>query len=439
MRAIVRGHSARLPFLLVLALVACPAETPTDTPPQITLSASSLTFQSIAGSDPAAQVVDVGLAGSTTWTVSDDATWLTLTPATSSFTAFVAVSGLAVGTHTATITVTAPGVANSPQTIPVTLTLTAPPTVSLAPTTLSFSGVQGGTNPAAQNVTVSFSTSGAHAWTATDDASWLAVTPSSGSGGAQLSAAVNNAGMGAGTYTATITVGAPGASNSPQTVSVTLVLTAPPSISLGATQLTFNTSTGSSPPSQNIAVNNGGGGTLTYVATEDATWLSLNATSNVAPATLTAVVSSAGLAAGTYTATITVTATGASNSPQTVAVTLVVTNVTFEGTWVGTTAQDSTIRVVVSNNEITQIYLGWRVASCGSSGSTTTNFTSNRPSVSTGSFSRTVSGSPLGYTISGTFSSGTAVSGTLTLNFSMTVPSSCSGTVSNLSWSATKQ
>ena len=74
--------------------------------------------------------------------------------------------------------------------------------------------------------------------------------------------------------------------------------------------------------SQTLAITNSGGGTLTWSASSNQTWLTLSATSGTAPSSVTVSVNSAGLAAGTYNATITITATGATNSPCTVPVTL---------------------------------------------------------------------------------------------------------------------
>ena len=66
------------------------------------------------------------------FTVADDAAWLSVSPASGSAPATLTVSanptGLAAGTYTATVTVTAAGVAGSPKTIPVTFTIAAPST-----------------------------------------------------------------------------------------------------------------------------------------------------------------------------------------------------------------------------------------------------------------------------------------------------------------------
>jgi hypothetical protein len=65
--------------------------------------------------------------------------------------------------------------------------------------------------------------SGTLDWTATDDAAWLAVTPS-GSAPGTITLTPSIAGLAANTYTATVTVTAPGATGSPKTVAVTLTV-----------------------------------------------------------------------------------------------------------------------------------------------------------------------------------------------------------------------
>jgi hypothetical protein len=73
--------------------------------------------------------------GALSFTVSDDAPWLSATPGSGSAPATLAVApsiaGLGPGTYGATVTVTAPGVSGSPRTVSITLTVTAPPTSAL--------------------------------------------------------------------------------------------------------------------------------------------------------------------------------------------------------------------------------------------------------------------------------------------------------------------
>jgi hypothetical protein len=112
----------------------------------------------------------------------------------------------------------------------VTLTINpATPVLSVAPTSLAFSATQGGANPAAQTVNVSNTGGGSLSFTASDNQSWLAVAPASGTAPAGLSVSTNIAGLAAGTYTGTVTIRAAGASGSPKTVGVTLTVNpAPP-------------------------------------------------------------------------------------------------------------------------------------------------------------------------------------------------------------------
>jgi len=114
----------------------------------------------------------------------------------------------------------------------VKLVVTPPtkPTIGLSPTSLTFNAVEGGANPPSQTVTVTNTGPAGSTlnWSATDDATWLSESPTSGSlaSGASepMTVSVNITGLVAGTYYATITVSDPNATNNPQTVNVTLVV-----------------------------------------------------------------------------------------------------------------------------------------------------------------------------------------------------------------------
>ena len=107
------------------------------------------------------------------------------------------------------------------------------PKISLSPTSLSFTAVEGGANPPSQTVTITNSgpLGSTLNWSATSSAAWLSLSPTSGSlasGASQpMTVSVDISGLGAGTYNATITVSDPNATNSPQTVSVTLTVAVP--------------------------------------------------------------------------------------------------------------------------------------------------------------------------------------------------------------------
>jgi glucose/arabinose dehydrogenase len=73
-------------------------------------------------------------------------------------------------------------------------------------------------------------------------------------------------------------------------------------------------------------VTNTGGGTLSWSASDNATWLTLTPAAGNAPSTLTVSVDFAGLAAGTYGGAITVASAGVAGSPGIIPVTLTVAN-----------------------------------------------------------------------------------------------------------------
>ena len=106
-------------------------------------------------------------------------------------------------------------------------TLTPPPAIALSSRQLQFSGATGAANPPAQSVTLSNSGGGTLAWTTASSASWLSVSPKSGTGTATLAIAVTPGGLAAGPYSGTVQIAASGALNTPQTISVTLTVTAP--------------------------------------------------------------------------------------------------------------------------------------------------------------------------------------------------------------------
>jgi len=305
--------------------------------PAIGLSPSTLAFT--APPSPVSSVVTVTNTGGGTlaWSATDDASWLSLAPASGSLaagasapmTATVDATGLAAGPYTATITVTAPGTA--PATVAVSLTVSATPAIGLSPSTLSFAAPAGGPSPAPATVIVSNTGGGTLAWTASDDASWLSLAPTSGSlaagASAPMSVIVDATGLAAGPYSATITVTAPGAS--PATVAVSLTVSAAPAIGLSPSTLSFTAPVGGPGPAPaTVAVSNTGGGTLAWSAADDASWLSLAPASGSlaagAAAPMSVIVDVTGLAAGPYSATITVTAPGA--TPAAVAVSLTVTD-----------------------------------------------------------------------------------------------------------------
>lgn len=203
-----------------------------------------------------------------------------------------------------------------------------PPTLAVSPTSLSFSAVAGGAEPAGQDVTVTNTGGGSLSWTATDNQAWLEVSPASGSAPGTARVTARTSGLAAGTYTGAVTVSASGAQGTPKQIPVTFTVAAappPPQLSTSPSSLAFTaTAGGANPATQSIAVTNTGGGSLSWTASAAATWLSASPATGSAPGTVTVSVNTAGLAPGTYTSLVQVTSTGTAGSPRATPVTLTV-------------------------------------------------------------------------------------------------------------------
>ena len=112
------------------------------------------------------------------------------------------------------------------------LTVTIPPTIGYSPSSFSFTANEGGANPPSQTLSVTNSGVNPTAmdWAVTDDATWLSLSPTSGSSSGEVDSvtlSVDISGMSAGNYSATITISGTGATNTPRTVAVSLAISAP--------------------------------------------------------------------------------------------------------------------------------------------------------------------------------------------------------------------
>jgi hypothetical protein len=125
---------------------------------------------------------------------------------------------LAEGVYTATITLSAPGAANSPISIPVTFAVKTA-LLSVTPTTFNFFGAQN-FNPAPQNFKVTNTGTGTLRWTGTVSSAWLGLSATSGSAPSTVTVSPNTSTLANGSYSDTITISSPDVSNSPATISV---------------------------------------------------------------------------------------------------------------------------------------------------------------------------------------------------------------------------
>jgi hypothetical protein len=337
------------------------------------VSPSALTFSAASGgTDPSPQtvVLSTNRERERTWAATVNAPWIMVTPSSGTITTEndtvsvrTTAAGLAAGSYSASVTITETRQSGRIRRtiLPVTLSITgavATPAIQLSLSNLAFSGTAGGANPAPTTFSISNTGGGTLAWTANDTAAWLTLSPASGTNTGTVTASIAANGLAADTYSATVTVSAPGATA--KIIPVVLTLTAatlPPAIGLNQTSLGFvGTVGGTNPSAQAIAISNVGGGTLTWSASDNAAWLSLSPVSGTNSGTVSTSVNLTGLAAGTYNATITVTATGATAKPIPVTLTLTAatssgtigfspTSLTFTGTVGGTNPAAKTISI----------------------------------------------------------------------------------------------
>ena len=119
--------------------------------------------------------------------------------------------------------------ANGQHTVNIMTAAAAPlPSISLSASQASFSYTLGGSAPAAQTVNIANAGGGSLVWSAASNSAWLTVSPNSGVGAGTLTLGINPAGLNAQTYNGAITITAAGAANSPQTITVTLMVNAAP-------------------------------------------------------------------------------------------------------------------------------------------------------------------------------------------------------------------
>jgi uncharacterized protein (TIGR03437 family) len=246
--------------------------------PAIDVSPGQLSFAYQIGTSPAA-AQSLSIASSTGANVSFTATaktttcgstWIVLSQQSgatpSSLNVQVNESGLVAGTCTGEIDIAAPGASNPAVAIPVSLLVSTTPLLQVPSTVQPFTYQLGSnTQPAAQNVQITSSTSGlsftASATPLSGGPNFLEVTPS-GTTPQALMLSINAAvlpSIGPGTFSETVAVSSAGAGNSPQTFTVTLDVSSNPILTANVQSLNFNYQTGqTAPSSQTITVGSTG-------------------------------------------------------------------------------------------------------------------------------------------------------------------------------------
>jgi hypothetical protein len=172
--------------------------------PALAVSSSSISIGSNSNS-ATFSITNAG-GGSLQWTISSNTGWLTVSPASGSTTTLgsnITVtanrSGLAAGTYTGNITVTAGGIS---KVIAVTISVT--PVLSVSTTVILL-------GPSSNSATFSITNTdgGTLSWTISSNANWFSVSPLSGSTaavGSLITVTANASSSAVGDYSGTITI-----------------------------------------------------------------------------------------------------------------------------------------------------------------------------------------------------------------------------------------
>jgi len=287
--------------------------------------------------------------GQISWQGSTDQPWLQITPkqgviadiAKAQVAVAVDRSTLQPGSYTAHVSFTS-SASNSKVDVKMSVVPLDPgheAVLEVNPAVLSFTATDGGSAPATQTVKISNPGVRPLQWSAATNASWLSVSPLSGtiqnapaSGGLitstppgvtqSVSVGINTSTLLPGTYSGLITFSGQGqVKDSPQSIVVTITINPQCVLQVAPSLLTFAGAYGQAvPASQNmsIGVAQGCTKTLSWSATSSSQWLVLGATSGTTPTHPSVSINDAGLNPGTYNGSIVfTTASGTETIPVT--------------------------------------------------------------------------------------------------------------------------
>jgi uncharacterized protein (TIGR03437 family) len=305
---------------------------------RLSVSPAALAFDyQPGGALPVDQVISVtSTGGSVAFTAAAATTaggnWLAISATSGTTNQNLTVSvnpvGLTQGTYTGSITITSPGVANSPQIVAVTLTV-SPDQLAARPSAVTFTHQVGGTAPPSQLVLVTNVSSPVAVSVATNGGAWLTVSTAAASTPFGVLVNVNPQGLNPGIYNGNVVLTAL-TPNSPLSVPVTLVVTAAATLRVSANQLLFFAQVGgSNPAAQSFNVTSTGAAqafNATASTASGGAWLSVSPATGITDASVSVSVNAATLAPGTYTGTVTVVSTQAGSSPINIPVRLTVSN-----------------------------------------------------------------------------------------------------------------
>jgi len=305
--------------------------------PEIGLTVTSLTPAADYGSNAVPQ--DIGVfnagAGTLSYTVTTDASWLSVSPATGTattesdlLTVTYTTSGLGAGTHNAQITVTDASASNSPQTIPVTLTVADPSAISLTPASITATVTNG--SEETTYFEVGNAGGGTMDYTLSESLGWLSLDGSGGSAAGEVDRIEVTLGVGSpspGTYNGSIVVSSPQATNSPTNLPVTLTVQAESgTLTLSILAASVSEAAGAAATTATVSRSGTSGSLVVSLSSDDTSEITVPASVTIADGQTTSpafdldAVDDA-IADGTQTVTITASAASYADGTDTIDVT----------------------------------------------------------------------------------------------------------------------
>lgn len=252
------------------------------TTPTLTVTPATLSFSSAAGSSA------VTVTSNTNWSVTDNQAWISVTPTSGTNNGSVSVSvtqNTGTASRSGTVTFTGGGIT---RTVSVTQAPSTGNTLTVAPTSLSFSAPAG-----SSTVSVTSNVS----WTVTDNQTWISASPTTGANNASVIVSVTQ-NTGTTSRSGTVTIAGGGIT---RTIAVTQAAPSANTLTVSPTSLTLGAAAGSG--TFGITSN------VSWTVTDNQTWLTVSPTSGSNNATIT-VTATQNTATTARTGTVTVTGGG---------------------------------------------------------------------------------------------------------------------------------
>jgi uncharacterized protein (TIGR03437 family) len=274
--------------------------------PALQANPSLLNFTvQVSGPSPIAQTIDLTLSGipasRSVATVGPGTPWLSASISTGAgdINVFANPAGLIPGVYNGTISVSSAGAANSPLTIPVSLTVLGIPEFDISQDSVAFAILQPQTAPVSTTVSLTTGANPPVAYVLDVTAStWLTVTPTTGMTPMDVVVTADPTGLRPGNYSGSVAVHVSG--KKVRTIGVNLTISASPALSTSPPFLVFSYSHGGSAPSPvNLYVGRFSSN-LSVMAMPSDPWITVNPSTPSVSGPITVTIAPAGLAPGIY-------------------------------------------------------------------------------------------------------------------------------------------